>query len=67
VNLRQGPSIDSKIITVLKKGTKLTVLEEKKGWLHVRLEDGTEGWVGKSMTSEGTQPPPAAPGKPKSP
>ncbi len=56
VNLRQGPSMDSKILTVLKKGTKLTVLEEKAGWLRVRLEDGKEGWVGKSMTSEGTQP-----------
>jgi hypothetical protein len=67
VNVRQRPSTDSKIITVLKKETKLTVLEEKKGWLHVRLEDGTEGWVGKSMTSEGTQPPPAAPAKSKGP
>jgi uncharacterized protein YgiM (DUF1202 family) len=56
VNLRQGPSMNDKIIRVLKKGTKLTVLEEKAGWLRVRLEDGTEGWVGKSMTSEGTQP-----------
>ncbi len=56
VNLRQGPSMNSKIIKVLKKGTKLTVLQEKAGWLRVQLEDGTEGWVGKSMTSEGTQP-----------
>lgn len=67
VNVRQGPSTDSKIITVVKKGTKLTVLEDKSGWLHVRLEDGTEGWVGKSMTSEGTKPPPTAPAKPKNP
>jgi type IV secretory pathway VirB10-like protein len=56
VNLRQGPAMDSKIISVLKKGTKLTVLEEKAGWLRVRLEDGTEGWVGKAMTSEGSPP-----------
>ncbi len=56
VNLRQGPSMDSKIISVLKKGTKLTVLEEKAGWLRVRLGDGTEGWVAKTMTAEGTQP-----------
>lgn len=56
VNLRQGPSMDSKIIKVLKKGTKLTVLQEKGGWLHIQLEDGTEGWVGKAMTSEGAQP-----------
>lgn len=55
VNLRQGPSMDSKIIIVLKKGTKLTVLEEKAGWLRVRLGDGMEGWVAKAMTTEGTQ------------
>lgn len=67
VNLRQAPSTDSKIITVMKKGTKLTILEDKLGWLHVRLEDGTEGWVGKSMTAEGTKPSPPAPAKPKSP
>jgi uncharacterized protein YgiM (DUF1202 family) len=48
--------MDSKIISVLKKGTKLTVLEEKAGWLRVRLDDGKEGWVGKAMTSEGAQP-----------
>ena len=56
VNLRQGPSMNDKIIRVLKKGTKLIVLEEKAGWLRVRLEDGTEGWVAKAMTTEGVQP-----------
>lgn len=56
VNVRQGPSMDSKVIKVLKKGTKLTVLQEKGGWLRIQLDDGTEGWVGKAMTSEGTQP-----------
>jgi uncharacterized protein YgiM (DUF1202 family) len=56
VNFREGPSMESKIIRILKKGTKLTVLEEKAGWLRVRLEDGKEGWVGKAMTSEGAQP-----------
>jgi len=56
VNLREGPGMNFKIISVLKKGTKLTVLEEKAGWLRVRLEDGKEGWVGKAMTSEGVQP-----------
>jgi len=67
VNVRQGPSTDSKIVTVVKKGTKLAILEDKLGWLHVRLEDGTEGWVGKNMTAEGAKPSPAAPAKPKNP
>ena len=63
VNLREGPSMNHKIIRVLKGKTKLSVLEEKLGWLRVRLEDGVEGWVAKSMTSEGIQPTPAAPPK----
>ena len=63
VNLREGPSMSDKILRVVKKGTKLLVLEEKLGWLHVRLEDGAEGWVAKSMTVEGAKPSPAAPPK----
>jgi len=63
VNLREEPSMNRKIIRVLKGKTKLIVLEEKLGWLRVRLEDGVEGWVAKSMTSEGIQPSPTAPPK----
>jgi uncharacterized protein YgiM (DUF1202 family) len=59
VNLREGPSMNHKIIRVLKKGTKLIVLEDKLGWLRVRLEEGIEGWVAKSMTLEGVRPSPA--------
>ena len=56
VNLRKEPSMKAKIIRVLKKGTKLIVLEEKTDWLRVRLEDGAAGWVGKLTTAEGTRP-----------
>jgi uncharacterized protein YgiM (DUF1202 family) len=65
INLREGPSMKHKITRVLKKKTKLIVLEEKLGWLRVRLEDGAEGWVAKSMTTEGAPPSPAAPPKGK--
>jgi len=65
VNLREGPNMKHKITRVVKKNTKLIVLEEKLGWLHVRLEDGAEGWVAKSMTTEGAQPSPAVPPKSK--
>ena len=54
VNLRKEPRMEGKIVRVLKKGTKLVVFEEEKGWLRVRLEDGAEGWVGKSTTSDGS-------------
>ena len=61
VNLREGPNIKHKITHVLKKGTRLIVLEEKLGWLHVRLQEGIEGWVAKSTTLEGIQPSRAVP------
>ncbi|OGP80295.1 MAG: hypothetical protein A2V86_11700 [Deltaproteobacteria bacterium RBG_16_49_23] len=60
INLREGPSMKHKITRVLKKKTKLIVLEEKLGWLRVKIEDGAEGWVAKSMTIEGAPPSPAA-------
>jgi len=55
VNLRQGPSMNSMIIRVLNKGTKLTVLEEKADWLYVELEGGMRGWVGRPTTSMGAR------------
>jgi SH3-like domain-containing protein len=48
--------MEAKVIRVLKKGTKLTVLQEKPGWLRVGPDDGSEEWVGKAMASEGTHP-----------
>ena len=63
VNFRQGPTRNDKILRVLKKGTKLIILEDKEDWLRVRLDDGAEGWVAKSVTLEGAQPPPSAPPK----
>jgi curli biogenesis system outer membrane secretion channel CsgG len=71
-NLRDGPG--GKVVAKVKKGTSLAILEEKGSWLRVRLEDGTEAWIWKASTSEGTKaspspsPSPAtAPPKPKSP
>jgi curli biogenesis system outer membrane secretion channel CsgG len=58
VNLREGPGMKYRVIGNLKKGTSLKILEGKGDWLHVRLEDGGEGWVIKSATSEA---PPSSP------
>jgi curli biogenesis system outer membrane secretion channel CsgG len=68
-NLRDSP--DGKKIGIVKKGTSLAVLDEKKGktgdWLNVRLEDGTEAWIWKASTSEAPKAssPPAKPPQPK--
>ncbi len=52
VSLRDGPGMNAKALTELKKGTGLSVLEEKGQWLRIRLEDGQEGWIGKATVSE---------------
>jgi uncharacterized protein YgiM (DUF1202 family) len=52
VSLREGPGMNFKTLVEVKKGTGLSVLEDKGQWLRVRLEDGQEGWVGKATTSE---------------
>ena len=44
VRLRTEPSSDSKIITLLEKGTVGEVHEEKNGWLKVTI-GGNTGWV----------------------
>jgi len=57
VNLRDGPGINYKIIGKIYQGNAFETLEEKRGWLRVRLENRTEGWVSKSATSEGIKTP----------
>lgn len=50
--VREGPGTDYKIITEVKKGTSLMVIEESEQWLKVGLEDGREGWIGKGTIAE---------------
>ncbi len=47
VNLREKPSLDSKIIGKLKKLQIVNVLQEKDKWLKVKIDD-QEGWVNKT-------------------
>ncbi|MBM4338631.1 MAG: hypothetical protein FJ110_03715 [Deltaproteobacteria bacterium] len=65
VNLRGGPGTNYKVIGNVKKGTPLSVFEEKGSWLRVRLQDGSEAWVIKAATSEAPKPSPAMTSKPK--
>ena len=65
VNLREGPGTSYRVIGSAKKGTSIKILKVKGDWLHIRLEDGTEAWVSKSATSEGSGPDsPSPPSKP---
>jgi uncharacterized protein YraI len=48
VNLRQGPDTNTGVISVLKQGQKVKVLQEKNNWFMVALEKdtyGLRGWV----------------------
>jgi sRNA-binding protein len=64
-NLRKGPGLNYKVIGNVKKGTILSILEDKGNWLRVRLEDGKEAWVSKTATSDAPKSPPAVTPKPK--
>ncbi|MCW9023873.1 MAG: TIGR04211 family SH3 domain-containing protein [Gammaproteobacteria bacterium] len=53
ITLRTGQGNTYQIIKTLDSGTKLVVLETTEtGYAHVRLEDGTEGWVRTQYLSE---------------
>ena len=48
LNVRSEPDASALRVGQFKQGTKVAILEEKNGWTHVRLTDGSktvEGWV----------------------
>ena len=51
ITLRAEPLKEAPVITLLKNGTKINVLEENEDWVHVKIEDGKEGWILKRYLS----------------
>lgn len=45
LNVRGGPSGSAAVIAKVKKGERLTLLEESSDWYRVQLPAGKEGWV----------------------
>lgn len=45
ISLRTGPSVENKIIAMVKTGDKLEVIEYQKDWSQVRTSSGKSGWV----------------------
>jgi TonB family protein len=45
LNVRREPSTDAEVVRQLKKGAVLGVVRSEDGWVRVRLDDGTFGWV----------------------
>jgi len=51
-NFREAAGTSGKILRVLRRGSRLEVLETRDDWLRVRLDDGPEGWIAESVTSD---------------
>lgn len=46
VNMREGPSSSAPVLGVIAKGTKLSVLDRKRGWVQVTdSATGKKGWI----------------------
>lgn len=45
VNLREGPGTRFPIVSVLQKGSQVTVLEQQSGWNRVKHSSGSIGWM----------------------
>ena len=47
-NVRNKPSMNGKIITLVEKGMNLNVIEEKNGWSKVQVFEET-GWISSKL------------------
>ncbi len=50
-NLREGPGAQFKVIATLEEGTRLTGFFSRGVWLRVETEDGTTGWIHRSLVT----------------
>jgi len=47
--VKSGPGNDYSVIATVRKGDKLTIMEQSGEWVKVRLENGQEGWIGSEV------------------
>ena len=45
LNLREKPTTSSRVVERLQRGRELEIVGKANPWLHVRVEEETEGWV----------------------
>ncbi|EFO81763.1 hypothetical protein OSCT_0340 [Oscillochloris trichoides DG-6] len=48
-NLRSGPSTNTAVVAVVRKGTQVGLLERQGDWYRVRTPDGTQGWMANTV------------------
>ena len=59
LNVRTGASTESEIVTMVKRGEKLSLLVDGGAWLKVKLPSGESGWVSaQHVRAEGAKPKP---------
>ena len=51
-NVRGGPGLDYEILRTLEVGTAVTAFSFKGKWVHVRLVDGSRGWIFQTLVGE---------------
>lgn len=51
ITVRTGPSLENKIVQMVKSGTKMEKVREEGEWALVRIDAGKEGWVLKRYLS----------------
>lgn len=51
ITVRSGPALDSKIVQMVKSGSRIERIKEEGEWANVRTESGKEGWVLKRYLS----------------
>ena len=56
LNVREEPTTDGAVLTMLQRGASLELIEEKEGWYRVRVASGQTGWVSAQYVSRGTAP-----------
>ncbi len=49
VNIRQAATTNSRVITTVKRGDKLTVTDKTKSWYKIKTKSGKTGWVHASL------------------
>lgn len=55
LNVRTEGSVDSPIVAKVHDGETYSLVDEKTGWLEIRLTDGTTGWVSSTFAEKISQ------------
>ncbi len=48
-NIRTGPGASHRVLTSVVRGTTLPLLDTKRKWYQIRLDDGRKGWIASSI------------------